>query len=105
MIDRFLVGIRGFGTSPDAFTVIESVERAVVDGGDGLVMLWTQRTLDQGVRRFGLIARGDELADFENRGGIQRVLADLHLMAVEPHGTMADETTRTWFTSVSDFIV
>ena len=97
--------MRGWGRTPDEFTVVEAVERVVIDGREGLVILWTQRTLDQGVRQFGLLADGGELAAYVESGGVERVLADLHLMVVEPHSTTADANTRTWFTSVGDFIV
>jgi hypothetical protein len=96
--------LRAWTPEPDEFCWIEAVEEAVVDGQSGLIVLWSQSTSDQGVRAFGLIATADEIVRvaLTNDGEFQ--LSDLHLMLVEPHGTAADNRTRTWFRSADGFI-
>ena len=105
LLEQVLRALRGWSPAPDEFTLIESVEAAMVDERDGLTVQWTQKTLDQGVRRFGLVVTTDEVASCAAQSGLDRVLADLHLMLVEPHATEADEHARTWFRSLSEFIV
>ena len=96
--------LRAWGPELDAYSKIESVEVALVDGLYGLVLLWSQDTLDQGVRRFGLVATAEEIERLAATNGGELLLSDLHLMLVEPHSTEADEQTRTWFRSVEGFV-
>jgi hypothetical protein len=87
-----------------AQTALESVEPALVDGTEGLALLWEQRTVDQGLRRFGLLATVEEIERLAATNSGDLLLSDLHLMLVEPHATEADEASRTWFRSVDGFI-
>ncbi|MCW3101448.1 MAG: hypothetical protein JWL77_7066 [Chthonomonadaceae bacterium] len=96
--------LRSAGPELDAHSKIESIEVALVDGACGIVVLWSQDTLDQGVRRFGLVATAEEFKRLALTNDGEFLLSDLHLMLVEPHGTRADEQTRTWFRSVDGFI-
>ena len=75
----------------------------MVDGVDGLIILWAQSTRNQGLRRFGLIATGPEIEQLAGSNGGHFRLSDLHLMLIVPLGTQVDPKTRTWFRSVKDF--
>jgi hypothetical protein len=101
---RVVDTLRSWGPGLDAHSTIESIELALVDGADGLVLLWSQGTSDQGLRRFGLIATADEVERLASTNAGELRLSDLHLMLVEPHGTEAGEQTRTWFRSIDGFI-
>ena len=92
------------GSQLDAYTTIESIELAVVDGVQGLALLWSQRTVEQGLRRFGLIATAEEVERLAATNAGELLLSDLHLMLIEPHGTTASAGTRTWFRSVEPFL-
>jgi hypothetical protein len=94
--------IRDWSQDVDEYSKIDSVECAVVDRSVGLVLLWTQHTVDQGTRSFGVLISEEEIARYGT--DIDRILADLRLMIMEPHGTQADENTRTWFRSLDGFI-
>jgi hypothetical protein len=96
--------LRAWSPRPEELCRVEAVEEALVDGARGLVLLWTQTTTDQGLRAFGLIATADEMVRLAATNGGEFPLSDLHLMLVEPHGTTADERSRTWFRSVDGFI-
>ena len=96
--------MRAWSPRPEDVCRVEAVEEVVVDGARGLVLLWTQITIDQGVRGFGLIAKADEIVRLAATNAGEFHLSDLHLMLVEPQGTRADEGSRTWFRSVDGFI-
>jgi hypothetical protein len=101
---RVVETLRSWGPSLDEFSTIESIELAVVDGVEGLVLRWQQGTLDQGLRLFGLIATGDEVVRLASTNSGELRLSDLHLMLVEPQHADAEPPTRTWFRSVDGFI-
>lgn len=103
-LNSVVEALRAAGPELDPYSTIESIDVAVVDGVEGLVLLWSQHTTDQGQRRFGLIATAGEIERLAATNGGHFRLSDLHLMLVEPHGTIADAATRTWFRSVDGFI-
>ena len=74
----------------------------LVEGSEGLVVLWTRTTTDQGAGHFGLLVTVEELATHDE-GDVDTLLADLYVMVIEPHGTVADECSRTWFRSFAPF--
>jgi hypothetical protein len=49
LLEQVLLALRWWSPEPDEFTLIESIEAAVVDEREGLTILWTQKTLDQGL--------------------------------------------------------
>lgn len=83
------------------YATVESVEPALVDGVDGLTILWAQRSAERGFRRFGLVATAAEIERLATSNGGHFRLSDLHLMLIEPHA--GGEQARTWFRSVAEF--
>lgn len=104
LVEQVVARIRTWERPLDQFSTVESAELSVVDGTEGLVILWVHTTTDEGVRHFGLLATAAELATF-HEGDVDTLLADLRLMVMEPHHTGADEGTRTWFRSFSHFAI
>jgi hypothetical protein len=102
LVEDLVARMRTWKRPLDEFSEIESAEFAVVDGSEGLVVLWTQTTTDQGVRHFGLLVTVEELA-IHDEGGVDTLLSDLFVIVSEPHGTVADECSRTWFRSFAPF--
>lgn len=102
-LNSIVEALRAAGPELDPCSTIESIEVAVVDDGEGLVLQWSQVTADQGLRQFGLVATTEEIERLASTNAGLFRLSDLHLMLVEPHGTSADAGTRTWFRSVSRF--
>lgn len=96
--------LRAWSPAPEERCQIEAVEDAIVDGAKGLVLLWSQFTVDQRVRAFGLVATDEEVMRLAATNAGHFLLSDLHLMLVEPHGAAGDESTRTWFRPVDGFI-
>lgn len=86
--------------NPRDNAVVESVERVVVGEEPGLVLLWSQTTYDQGLRRFGFMTTGRKLLERYGGDRFDTAIADLRLLVIEPHGTSADHHTRTWFRDV-----
>jgi hypothetical protein len=101
-VEDIVARMRTWKRPLDEFSAVESASPAVVDGMEGLVVLWTQTTTDQGVRHFGLLVTVEELV-VHDEGDADTLLADLYLMVIEPHGTVADECSRTWFRSFGPF--
>jgi hypothetical protein len=102
LVEQIVARIGAWPNPVDVFSEIEVVESAVVDGVEGLVLLWTQTTTDQGVRQFGLIVDGEEIAGYGT--GVERIAGELRVMVTEPQHTQAGEHTRTWFRSMEGFI-
>lgn len=102
LVEDIVARIGTWNRPLDEFSEVESAESAIVDGIEGLVVLWAQTTTDQGVRHFGLLVTVEELA-IHDEGDVDALLADLYVMVIEPHGTVADECSRTWFRSLAPF--
>jgi len=101
LVAQVVARIRTWQSPVDRFSTIESVESVIVDGQEGLALLWTQTTFDQGVRQFGLLVTDAELAPYG--GGVESIIAVLHLMVTEPLATEAENDERTWFRSMVGF--
>ncbi len=83
----------------------ETAEVVVVDDQPGVLMLWTQSTVDQGVRSFGLLMTVEELVaaiphDRSRPAKAGDLVGDLGLLVVEPHATTAAPRQRTWIRSL-----
>jgi hypothetical protein len=100
-LDSVIEALRTWEPDATDNAVVESVEAALVDGVDGLTVLWAQGSPEDGYRHFGLVATAADIERLaRSNGGIFR-LSDLHLMLVEPHA--AGQQPRTWFRSTADF--
>ena len=86
---------------PNDYAMVESVEPALVDGVDGLTVLWAQGSPEDGYRHFGLVATAAEIERLALSNGGHFHLSDLYLMLVEPHA--AGQQPRTWFRSTTAF--
>ncbi len=53
LVEDIVARIGTWNRPLDEFSEVESAESAIVDGIEGLVVLWAQTTTDQGVRHFG----------------------------------------------------
>lgn len=103
LVDRVARALDELGPSLRGGACLEGYERVLVGDAPGLLVRWSQATEDQGLRRFGVIATGDEFMRLLDDDPAVVRLTDLHLMLEEPHGTSADAETRTWFRSVEPF--
>ena len=81
--------------------IIESAELASIEGRVGFLLLWTQRTRDQGAQRFGLLIALHEIVLGREVGtaDVERVFEDLWLAVVEPHES-AQPQARTMFAAL-----
>lgn len=81
--------LRAWSPGPGDNAVIDSAEAVVnVEGRIGLALRWTQTTMDQGVRTFGLTITIEDLLYHRSTAGSadpEEALADLLLAVVEPH--------------------
>jgi hypothetical protein len=102
LAEQIVARIGAWPNPVDEFSEIEVVESVVVDGVEGLVLLWTQTAIDQGVRKFGLIVDSEEIAGYGV--GVERIAGELRIMVMEPQHTQAGEHARTWFRSMEGFI-
>ena len=93
--------LRMWEPGPNDYAMVESVEPALVDGVDGLTVLWAQGSPEDGYRHFGLVATAAEIERLALSNGGHFQLSDLHLMLVEPHA--AGQQPRTWFRSTTAF--
>lgn len=89
----------------ESHAFLEAAEVVSVDEQPGILMLWTQSTMDQGVRSFGLLMTVEEIvaAVPHNRSRPATpsdLVGDLGLLVVEPHSTTAGRRQRTWFRSL-----
>jgi hypothetical protein len=87
------------------YAYLEAAEVVLVDEQPGLLMRWTQSTMDQGVRSFGLLMTVEEIVaavphDRSRPATPSDLVADLGLLVVEPHGTTAGRRQRTWLRSL-----
>lgn len=85
----------------DDFCDLEGADVIWLDGRPGVAVTWSQTTLDQGFRRFGLLMTVHEMLRSLHGSGLPSdadgILADLRLAVEEPHGTRSPEDARTWF--------
>lgn len=100
-LNSIVEALRTWEPGPHDHAVVESVELALVDGVDGLTVLWAQGSPEEGYRHFGLVATAADLERLALSNGGHFQLSDLHLMLVEPHA--AGRQPRTWFRSAGEF--
>jgi hypothetical protein len=100
-LETVVEALRMWEPDPTDFAMVESVEPALVDGVDGLTVLWAQGSPEDGYRHFGLVATAADIARLALSNGGHFRLSNLHLMLVEPHA--AGQQPRTWFRSTADF--
>jgi len=85
----------------DDYCELEGAEVIWLEGRPGVAVTWSQTSLDQGFRRFGLLMTVHEMLRSLHGSGLPRdadgILADLRLAVEEPHGTKSPEDARTWF--------
>ena len=85
------------------YSRLEGAEVIWLEGRPGVVMTWTQTTLDQGFRRFGLLMTVEEMLGSLHGSGLPSdfdgIMFDLTLAVDEPHGTNSPADARTWFRS------
>ena len=100
-LDSVVQALRMWEPDPSDYAMVESVEPTLVDGVDGLTVLWAQGSPEDGYRHFGLVAAAADIQRLGLSNGGHFRLSNLHLMLVEPHA--ARQHPRTWFLSTSDF--
>ena len=100
-IDSVVEALRTWEPGPHDRAIVESVEAALVDGVNGLTVLWAQGSPVGGYRHFGLVTTAADIERLALSNGGHFRLSDLHLMLVEPHA--AGQQPRTWFRSTADF--
>jgi hypothetical protein len=85
----------------DDYCELEGAEVIWLEGRPGVAVTWSQTTLDQGFRRFGLLMTVHEMLRSLHGSSLPSdaygILADLRLAFEEPHGTKSPEEARTWF--------
>jgi len=100
-LDSVVEALRMWEPDANDYAMVEWVEPALVDGVDGLTLLWAQGSTEDGYRQFGLVATAAEIDRLALSNGGHFRLSDLHLMLVEPHA--AGRQPRTWFRSAAGF--
>ena len=103
LVEDIVARIRTWKRPLDEFSEVESVESAVRRrhrrSGRSL---GADNNRPGSSRHFGLLVTVEELA-IHDEGDVDALLADLYVMVIEPHGTVADEWRRTWFRSLAPF--
>jgi hypothetical protein len=77
--------LRAWTPRAEDHAYLESVEVVLVDGSVGLDLRWTQATVDQGHRRFGLLTTVEELLQDADTDSMEWVVEALLIAIQEPH--------------------